>query len=524
TAAAASAAPAPVDPGELRRIAAVWREVLGTEPGPDDNFFECGGTSLTAIRLAHALRRAGFALTARQLFRAPTMRGQLALVRPETVTSRGGAEPARGAVSPEQEDLLEGGLPHPELWAHSLVLTAARPLDPEWLAVVVKRVAAAHPGLCSAFRRTDTGWRVDATDRRLWRVEAPGADPARVADAHRAAFDLREGPLFAASLIPGEPDRIVLTAHHLVVDGLSWQILVDDLERAYHGARPAAEARHPSVYAAAWRDHDVRGQREYWRDQLAGAAPLGCRTGGPDRIGGETAYRVRAAVPPGADASDRPAVALTAVARATRSWFGGRDVVLDLIAPGRELPLADGWDPARAVGFHATSHPLRLPFADDPARHLRQVGRALDAVPDGGKGYQALRWSADPEVRREAAGWGRAQLSFNYLGTLLTGAENGRLFTVGEQIGPSGNDDATRYHAVAVLFETDGEEAVFTWKFDPDAVDGAAVRAAAAGAAEEFTRLTRRRGAQPPSTAGMSLHEVNRMLAELTREKKSPSA
>ncbi|MBG7702860.1 hypothetical protein HCJ76_33590 [Streptomyces sp. MC1] len=521
---AAPAAPAPVDPGELRRIAEVWREVLGTEPGPDDNFFECGGTSLTAIRLAHALRRAGFALTARQLFRAPTMRGQLALVRPEPDTTRGGAEPAEGAVSPEQEDLLEGGLPHPELWAHSLVLTAARPLDPEWLAVVVKRVAAAHPGLCSAFRRTDTGWRADATDRRLWRVEAPGADPARVAAAHRAAFDLREGPLFAASLIPGEPDRIVLTAHHLVVDGLSWQILVDDLDRAYHGARPAAEARHPSAYAAAWRDHDVRDQRDYWRDQLAGAAALGCRTGGPDRIGGETAYRVRAAIPSGADAADRPAVALTAVARAIRPWFGGRDVVLDLIAPGRELPLADGWDPARAVGFYATSHPLRLPFADDPGRHLRQVGRALDAVPDGGKGYLALRWSADPELRREAAGWGRAELSFNYLGTLLAGAENGRLFTVGEQIGASGNDDATRYHAVAVLFETDGEEAVFTWKFDPDAVDGAAVRAVAADAAEEFTRLTRRHGAQPPSTTGMSLHEVNRMLAELTREKKSPSA
>ncbi|MEV5146966.1 hypothetical protein AB0L14_21745 [Streptomyces sp. NPDC052727] len=50
------------------------------------------------------------------------------------------------------------------------------------------------------------------------------------------------------------------------------------------------------------------------------------------------------------------------------------------------------------------------------------------------------------------------------------------------------------------------------------------MRAVAAGAAEEFTRPTRQHGAQPPSTTGMSLHEVNRMLAELTREKKSPSA
>ncbi|MFF5859654.1 condensation domain-containing protein [Streptomyces sp. NPDC012751] len=527
TAAPPAAGPAGPPPAELRRITEVWREVLGTEPGPDDNFFECGGTSLTAIRLSHALRRAGFALTARQVFRAPTMRGQLALARPGQADAPDGGPRPEGAVSPEQEDLLEGGLPHPELWAHSLVLTAGRPMDPEWLRVVLKRVAAAHPGLGSTFRRTGTGWRSDATDSRLWSVEEPGADPARVAAAHRAAFTLRDGPLFAASLIPGRPDRIVLTAHHLVVDGLSWQILVDDLDRAYRGARPIAETSHPSVYAAAWRDHDVRGQRDYWHRQVEGIVPLGCRTGRPDRLGGETTHRVRAAIPPGADAAHRPAEALTALARAARPWFGGGDVVLDLIGPGRELPPVDGWDPARAVGFYATAHPVRLALGDDPGHHLRQVGRALDAVPDGGNGYLALRWSADPAVRRSVAGWGRAELSFNYLGALLTGrpdADDEPLFTVAEQIGPSGNDDATRYHAVAVLFEYDGEEAVFTWKFNPDAVDGAAVRAVAATAAEEFTRLARQGGSQQPSTTGMSLHEVNRMLAELTREKKSRSA
>jgi aryl carrier-like protein len=524
---AASVVPASPDPppAELRCIAEVWREVLDAEPGPDDNFFESGGTSLTAIRLSHALRRAGIALTARQVFRAPTMRGQLALLRPQQADAPGVAPRTGGVVSPEQEDLLEGGLPHPELWAHSLVLTARRSVDPEWLRVVAKRVAAAHPGLGSTFRREGTGWRSDATDRRLWSVEEPGADPARVAVAHRAAFDLREGPLFAASLIPGRPDRIVLTAHHLVVDGLSWQILLDDLDLAYRGARPIAEAAHPSVYAASWRDHnvlDVLGQRDYWQSQLVGAEPLGCRTGRPDKIGGETAHRVAVALPPGTGAADRAAEALTAVARAARPWFGGGDVVLDLLGTGRELPLVAGWDPARAVGFYATAHPLRLALGGDPGHHLRQVGRALDAVPDGGSGYLALRWSADPAVRRAVAGWGRAELSFNYLGALLTGRpdpDDGPLFTVAEQIGPAGNDDATRYHPVAVLFENDGEQAVFTWKFDPDAVNRAAVEAAAATAAEEFGLLVRQRGSEPPSTAGMSLGEVNSMLAELTRVK-----
>ncbi len=522
--------PAPVDPppAELRRIADAWREVLGTEPGPDDDFFASGGTSLTAIRLTHALRRAGFALSARQLFRAPTMRGQFALARPEHGASPAGASRTVGAVSPEQEDLLEGGLPRTELWTHSLVLAADRRLDPEWLRVVVKRVVTAHPGLTSAFRHTDTGWRTEATDRWTWSVAEPGADPAAVVAAHRAGFDLGDGPLFAASLIPGEPDRVVLTAHHLVVDGLSWHILVGDLDGAYHGARPVAEARHFSVYAAARREHDELGGRDHWRRQLEGVAPLGCRTGRADRIGGETSHRVRAATPAGSGAADWSTEALTAVARATRPWFDGGDVVLDLIGSGRELSLADDWDPARAVGFYATTHPVRLALADDPGRHLGQVGRALNDVPEGGTGYLALRWSADPEVRRAAAGWGRAELSFNYLGTLLgddgPSAGDSPLFTVREQIGPTGNAEAERHHAVAVLVELDGDEAVFTWKYNPDAVDEAAVQSAAAAAAEEFTRLARQHGSQRPSTEGMSLQEVNRMLAELTREKESRSA
>ncbi|WP_406466499.1 condensation domain-containing protein [Streptomyces hirsutus] len=509
------------DPDELRRITDVWREVLDdAHIGPDDNFFRVGGTSLGAVRLAHALRRAGFALTPRHVFRAPTIRGQLALARRDTTPATLGTRET-GAVSPEQEDLLEGGLRRPELWTHSLVLAADRDLDPEWLKVATRRVVAAHPGLCSTFRRTDTGWHTAPSDHWLWCVETPDADPAEVAAAHRRAFGLGRGPLFAASLIPD--GTIVLTAHHLVVDGLSWQILVDDLNQAYGGARPPTEPRHPSAYAAA--RPDPRRQLPYWRSVLEGARPLTCRTGRPDLIGGEAAHQVRVALPPGRQAPDWSTEALTAVAEATEPWFGGGDVVLDLIAPGRDLSPATGFDPARAVGFHATVHPVRLPAGGEGEQRLRRVGDALDTVPDGGRGHLALRWSDDPETRRTAAAWPRAQLSFNYLGTLLGSppgtAASRPLLTVREQIGPIGNDEAPRYHHVAVLFEANGEQAVFTWKYNPDAVDEAAVKAAAATAGEAFTRLARRNSGGTPSIAGMSLQEVNRMLTELTREREN---
>jgi non-ribosomal peptide synthase protein (TIGR01720 family) len=515
--------PAPEDdsgqqPDQLLQIEAAWREILGRDVAPDDDFFHAGGTSLQVVELAHALRAAGFPASPRDVYRFPTMRGQLSLLR------RGEPEqavvPMDGrAVSPEQEELLEAGLERVEGWSHSLILVASSRLDPEWLRVTARRLVRAHPGLCSLFRRSaDGGWQADQGDDWRWRVESPGADPAAVAAGHREFFDAVAGPLFAISLIPGEPDRVVLTAHHLVVDGISWQILVNDLDRAYRGEPPVAEPLHPARYASARRAQDFTGQLRYWREQRTPVAPLTCRRPGANALGGEATCEERVAMP-------GPVVSwlgesLTAVARAVSPWTGGHDVVVDFVGAGREHLLGTTWDPGRAVGYYATTFPVRLPSAADPVRNLELVIEALDGVPDGGKGYLALRYAADPSTRRDLAG-DRPELSFNYLGTLLgdrPGPE--RLFTVARQIGPTGNERSARSHVVNVLFAVDGDDAIFTWQYNPDAIDENEVRSAARRAAAEFARLSQVRGnAGTPGVSGMSLREVNDMFATLSSDR-----
>ncbi|WP_234716503.1 hypothetical protein, partial [Mycobacterium tuberculosis] len=66
-----------------------------------------------------------------------------------------------------------------------------------------------------------------------WGVEPPGAAVAEVIARHSASFDMYTGRLFAVSLLPGSPDRLVLTASRLCVDDASWQTVVEDLVRQY---------------------------------------------------------------------------------------------------------------------------------------------------------------------------------------------------------------------------------------------------------------------------------------------------
>ncbi|WP_412768622.1 hypothetical protein [Mycobacterium canetti] len=127
---------------------------------------------------------------------------------------------------PRLEDIEPG--------AHTDVLIANSRVDQGRIRTAVEAVFDAHPALGTVFEpRVDTltsrpgggGWG--------WGVEPPGAAVAEVIARHSASFDMYTGRLFAVSLLPGSPDRLVLTASRLCVDDASWQTVVEDLVRQY---------------------------------------------------------------------------------------------------------------------------------------------------------------------------------------------------------------------------------------------------------------------------------------------------
>jgi hypothetical protein len=121
-----------------------------------------------------------------------------------------------------------------EVSAHSDVLLCEARVDQARIRTAVDAVFAAHPNLGAVYEPTFDQWTTRPGGGWAWAVEPPGVAVADVIARQRGSFDMRTGRLFVVSLLPGDPDRLVLTASHLCMDAAAWQLVVDDLMTAYN--------------------------------------------------------------------------------------------------------------------------------------------------------------------------------------------------------------------------------------------------------------------------------------------------
>jgi non-ribosomal peptide synthase protein (TIGR01720 family) len=230
--------------------------------------------------------------------------------------------------------------------------------------------------------------------------------------------------------------RLLLAAHHLVVDGVSWRLLREDLETLYIAAaigRPAAlPAKTSSLqeWAGALQEHAQRPQvlrsLDHWR-AIAATPPL-VLPGLADAVvgdGGTVTARLsrdetRALLQrlPAVFESQINDVLLTALCRALQRWTGAATLRIDLEGHGREH-VSDAIDVSRTVGWFTSLYPVALrvdPAADAPAT-VASIREQLRLVPDRGFSHGLLRYVADePAVREALAAAPASPVLFNYLG------------------------------------------------------------------------------------------------------------
>ncbi len=402
-----------------RAICRVLAEVLGLESiGVDDSFFDLGGDSIVALQVVSRVQRAGWTLTVGDVLTAGTPRGMAEAARSVA------AEPTlpridgtgRVGLTPIIAWLREHGGPFAGFNQSMVYLTPAG-ADLPRLRDVLQTVVDHH----DALRLRMTGdWELHVrppgtvtVDVR--RVDVAGADLRTELERHgaaaRAELDPLNGEVLRAVWFDGgtERGRLLLVLHHLVVDGVSWRILLEDLSAAWRGEEllpVGTPLRQWSQLLAEAKPDEL----EYWRNAQSGSYPLlGRRPLDPAVDTAATARRLRLELSAGKTAAllvnphaDAREILLAALAETL-----GRPHLVTLEGHGRE-PVVEGADVSRTVGWFTSVYPLRL----EPGG-LRRTKELLRAVPGNGIGYGILRY-LDPDSG--LAGLPAPQIGFNYLG------------------------------------------------------------------------------------------------------------
>ncbi|MEO3749883.1 amino acid adenylation domain-containing protein [Streptomyces sp. B6B3] len=455
-------------------VCGLFAEVLGLErAGAEDDFFALGGDSILAMLLVSSARRAGLVITSHQVFRLRTPAALAAVAGAADDATPGGGEPGVGEVplTPVMRELLGRVGP---TGVRDVVQTAVVSTPP---GLGVDAVVA---GLGAVLDRHEVlRARLEVEPRARLVVPGPGGVPvaswvrrvdlpsgseglrAAVAEQERAAvgrLDPRAGVMVQVVWFDGGPGvggRLLVVACHLVVDTVSWRVLVPDLAEA---CAAAAEGREPVLepvgtsfrhwaraLSAQAESRERLAELPAWTRLLAGAEPaLTVEPVDPARDVESTVRRVSVTVPaevtaelltraPAAFHAGVDDVLLAGLAAAVAEWRG-RDAaggfLVDVERHGR-VPLDGRTELSRTVGWFTATHPVRLDAGGiDPAdvraggpaagRLLKRVKEQVRAVPGDGLGHGLLR-HLNPTTEPVLAALPAARIGFNYLGQ-VTGA------------------------------------------------------------------------------------------------------
>jgi non-ribosomal peptide synthase protein (TIGR01720 family) len=428
--------------------------VLNTSPiGTDDNFFELGGDSILTLRLVSEAAAAGFQITPKQVFLHQTI---AEIARVATVHSETSAATYVGSspLLPIQRQFFATTWHNPHRFTQSLAFHVAGDMTAQMLEAAWRRVAQLHPAWSSRFTSTDGEvYQVfsetpDIPQLEIHRMHGSEAGSVQNCDVDRwieqqqARLNIFDGPVVAADYY--EFDRsaarlLIISAHHLVVDAVSWQTVVDQIQDACRQIRenqsprlsPATThiANWSAVLHRAASTHAVQRHRAKWLHWPASPMARDAATTAKNLVG--SAQNIAFSLDP--ELTDRllhravhryrtrvDEFLLAAWCKSLADRYSNRQVRIDVELHGRDAWFAHD-NLSETVGWFTAAVPVQInvPFGNEPHEIVPAVKDQLREFTRFGLAFGSLRWlTDDPELQREFPDGLGSQFSFNYLGRL----------------------------------------------------------------------------------------------------------
>ncbi|MBX7222933.1 MAG: amino acid adenylation domain-containing protein [Blastocatellia bacterium] len=550
-----------------QKLREIWAQVLGTEEiGVNDNFFDLGGDSILSIQIVARANRAGIRLTPKQLFQHPTIAG-LATVAGASprFTAEQGEISGHVPLTPIQHWFLEQNFAERHRWNQSVLLAVQGPVEPDQLKQAVTCLVSHHDALRLRFTRTTKGWteqHVPVAECDSWihfdfaQIPAEKREETifRTTEMVQNSLDLAVGPVFKVALMtfgPQEPVRLFLTAHHLVVDAVSWRILLEDFqtlaEHLSSGLTPSlpektTSFKHWSEYLSALAQGELlRRELAFWSAPARSQAtrlPLDMESGDDlenslEGISGTLSKEETRSL-----LQEVPAVyhtqvndfLLAALGLTLGHWTGNQRHLVDLEGHGRE-GIGDAPDVSRTVGWFTAVYPVLLEISaqTQPGDAIKSVKDQLRQIPHKGIGYGMLRYlHPEEEIRNRLAGQPQAEVLFNYLGQfdqVLT--EGARMAPAPEPKGADHSPQARRSHTFEINVHVAGGQLQVNWAYSRNRHRRETVETLSRNYLEALRALIRHcltpdAGGFTPSDfpgAKISQKDLDRLMLSLSRKK-----
>jgi amino acid adenylation domain-containing protein/non-ribosomal peptide synthase protein (TIGR01720 family) len=536
----------------------IWREVLGVDHvGIYDNFFGLGGDSILGIQVIARANQAGLHLAPGHLFQHQAIADLAAAAAAFKPATKEFQAVRRFPLTPVQQWFIDQRQEDPGYFNQSVLLRVPAEIDPEMLRRALHAVYERHDALRLRFFENGGVWLqevVGGAGAQLVSVE-DGADMAAAAALAEKRINLPQ-PLLQARLFrlaDSESWRLFIVVHHLVIDAVSWGVLLEDLHLAYHqlvrGERIALPPPTASFeeWAAGLRAFAASPEASREADYWTGSSSVAVPQIPVDSPNGPVANLVSATrhVRSSLSAPETAAllkqvsrayntrindVLLTALALAFREWTGDNRLRIDVEGHGREvLPGADPVDLSRTIGWFTSIYPLTLVTPDSAGLGgiLKSVKEQIRRIPNHGLGYGVLRYlSPDEAVKDRLRSLPESRVLFNYLGQVghVQRVDDG-WSAAPETIGSSRGPRFIRSHSIEINAEVNDAELRIDWLYNPAIHSPSTVQSLAAAFLNALRRLIQhclpvRRSLTPSDVpqAGLGQESLDLLLSRLDPE------
>jgi len=434
--------------------------------GIEDDFYKIGGDSILSIQLSSRLRKAGFMISVQDIFKSRTVKNMLeqGINSSRQVNAEQGDLQGSFDLLPIQhwffEQVQADLFPAYQHWNQSFMLAVPK-LDTARLTAILPALMAQHDALRVGFKKTiNSAGQVVYQQSYRQQLQAPSL---KILDGKGLSTQELENTLTEwqadYELFPEEGEQqdrpqqglfrlgyiynwqndkdstqyLFFSAHHLIIDAVSWRIIAEDLQTLYAGEKllPKTTSYRYWVESVKNYAHQNSAQISYWKDRLATHEDID-----PEFITDSTSeYQLNFSETLTEQLQQQANQAyhteindllLTALAEALVELSGARENLISLEGHGRENSIADV-DLSRTLGWFTVAYPVRLQYDPDHSIAIRQTKEMLRIIPDKGIGFSALKYYADHYSGDKAdESVGKNVLSaadlppigFNYLGVL----------------------------------------------------------------------------------------------------------